>query len=255
MNDVKYVQVPENSILPSLPPMPPEIANALNEVSSGAVTLYKKNKNEFANYKFAGIDDFLEAYGKVLAEAGLTIIMDEINEKVDNKSLIIVFNFILVHKSGKMWAHPLRRTIRVDPRGSQAYGTAQSYALKQFLRGLFMIPTGEDKHMVASPDADSLPAHDLNNKVEFQSNKKNNPNLTIKKNNPNLTIVNGGEKPQEKSSVDKVNEFLSALRKSKSKEDIDRLVRDNVKLINALPNRFRKDIETNVTAWRKTIDG
>ena len=49
MNDIKYVQVPENSILPSLPPMPPEIANALNEVSSGAVTLYKKNKNEFAN--------------------------------------------------------------------------------------------------------------------------------------------------------------------------------------------------------------
>ncbi len=246
MNDVKYVQVPENSILPSLPPMPPEIANALNEVSSGAVKLYKGNKNEFANYKFAGIDDFLEAYGKVLAEAGLTIIMDEIDEKVDNKSLIIVFNFILVHKSGKMWAHPLRRTIRVDPRGSQAYGTAQSYALKQFLRGLFMIPTGEDKHMVASPDADSLPAHNLSNKVEFQSNKKN---------NPNLTIVNGGEKPQEKSNVDKVNEFLSALRKSKSKEDIDRLVRDNVKLISTLPNRFRKDIETNVTAWRKTIDG
>ena len=208
--------------------------------------IYKKNKNEFANYKFAGIDDFLEAYGKVLAEAGLTIIMDEIDEKVDNKSLIIVFNFILVHKSGKMWAHPLRRTIRVDPRGSQAYGTAQSYALKQFLRGLFMIPTGEDKHMVASPDADSLPAHNLSNKVEFQSNKKN---------NPNLTIVNGGEKPQEKSNVDKVNEFLSALRKSKSKEDIDRLVRDNVKLISTLPNRFRKDIETNVTAWRKTIDG
>jgi hypothetical protein len=100
--------------------------------------------------------------------------------------------------------------------------------------------------MVASPDADSLPAHNLSNKVEFQSNKKN---------NPNLTIVNGGEKPQEKSNVDKVNEFLSALRKSKSKEDIDRLVRDNVKLISTLPNRFRKDIETNVTAWRKTIDG
>ena len=83
MNDVKYVQVPENSILPSLPPMPPEIANALNEVSSGAVKLYKGNRNEYANYNFAGIDDFLEVYGKVLAEAGLTIIMDEIDEKVD----------------------------------------------------------------------------------------------------------------------------------------------------------------------------
>ena len=250
MNEVKYVQVPENSILPSLPPMPPEIANALNEVSSGAVKLYKGNRNEFANYNFAGIDDFLEVYGKVLAEAGLTIIMDEIKEKVDNKVLTLVFNFILIHKSGKMWSHPLRRTIRVESRGAQAYGTAQSYCLKQFLRGVFMIPTGEDKNMVASQDADSLPHFPLQpNKAKFQSNQKR------PENKPNLTVVNGGGKPQEKSNVDKVNEFLSELRKSKSKEDIDRLVRDNVKFINALPDRFRKDIENNVTAWRKTIDG
>ena len=243
MNEVKYVQVPENSILPSLPPMPPEIANALNEVSSGAVKLYKGNRNEYANYNFAGIDDFLEVYGKVLAEAGLTIIMDEIEEKVDNKSLIIVFNFILIHKSGKMWAHPLRRTIRVDPRGAQAYGTAQSYALKQFLRGLFMIPTGEDKHMVASPDADSLPAHDLDNKLEFQPNKKK----------ANLQVVS--DQVEEKSDVDKVNEFVTALRKCKSKNDIDRLVMDNVNFVNKLSGRFRKDVENNVKAWRKTVDG
>ena len=244
MNDIKYVQVPENSILPSLPPMPPEIANALNEVSSGAVKLYKGNRNEFANYNFAGIDDFLEVYGKVLAEAGLTIMMDEIDEKVDNKSLIIVFNFILVHKSGKMWAHPLRRTIRVDPRGAQAYGTAQSYALKQFLRGLFMIPTGEDKDMVASPDADGLPAHDLNNTLEFQSNNKK---------NTNLKVVGGQENGG--SEVEKVNNFLSELRKLKSNDDIDKLVKDNVNFVNGLSERFRKDVENNVRAWRKTVDG
>ena len=243
MNEVKYVQVPEHSILPSLPPMPPEIANALNEVSSGAVKLYKGNRNEFANYNFAGIDDFLEVYGKVLAEAGLTIIMDEIKEKVDNKVLTLVFNFILIHKSGKMWSHPLRRTIRVDPRGAQAYGTAQSYALKQFLRGLFMIPTGEDKHMVASPDADSLPAHDLDNKLEFQPNKK------IAK----LQVVS--QKIEEKSEVDRVNEFLTELRKCKSNIDVDRLVKDNVNFVNKLSGRFRKDVENNVRAWRKTVDG
>ena len=243
MNDVKYVQVPENSILPSLPPMPPEIANALNEVSSGAVKLYKGNRNEYANYNFAGIDDFLEVYGKVLAEAGLTIIMDEIDEKVDNKSLIIVFNFILIHKSGKMWAHPLRRTIRVDPRGAQAYGTAQSYALKQFLRGLFMIPTGEDKSMIASPDADSLPAHNLSNKVEFQPNKKK----------ANLQVISN--QVGEKSEVDRVNEFLTEMRKCKSNIDVDRLVKDNVNFVNKLSGRFRKDVENNVKAWRKTVDG
>ena len=113
-----------------------------------------------------------------------------------------------------------------------------------------MIPTGEDKNMVASQDADSLPHFPLQpNKAKFQSNQKRAENKS------KLSIVNGGKEPQEKSNVDKVNEFLSALRKSKSKEDIDRLVRDNVTLIKALPDRFRKDIENNVTAWRKTIDG
>jgi guanylate kinase len=58
-------------------------------------------------------------------------------------------------------------------------------------------------------------------------------------------------------SAPNFNELENRLihRSSESKEDIDRLVRDNVKLISTLPNRFRKDIETNVTAWRKTIDG
>ena len=106
-----------------------------------------------------------------------------------------------------------------------------------------MIPTGEDKHMVASPDADSLPAHDLGNKVEFQPDKKK----------PNLQVVS--DQVEEKSDVDKVNEFVTALRKCKSKNDIDRLVMDNVNFVNKLSGRFRKDVENNVKAWRKTVDG
>ena len=106
-----------------------------------------------------------------------------------------------------------------------------------------MIPTGEDKHMVASPDADSLPAHDLDNKLEFQPNKKK----------ANLQVVSN--QVEEKSEVDRVNEFLTEMRKCKSNIDVDRLVKDNVNFVNKLSGRFRKDVENNVKAWRKTVDG
>ena len=106
-----------------------------------------------------------------------------------------------------------------------------------------MIPTGEDKNMVGSQDADSLPAHDLSNKVEFQPNKKI----------PNLQVVS--QNIEEKSEVDRVNEFLTELRKCKSNIDVDRLVKDNVNFVNKLSGRFRKDVENNVRAWRKTVDG
>jgi hypothetical protein len=106
-----------------------------------------------------------------------------------------------------------------------------------------MIPTGEDKSMIASPDADSLPAHNLSNKVEFQPNKKK----------ANLQVISN--QVGEKSEVDRVNEFLTEMRKCKSNIDVDRLVKDNVNFVNKLSGRFRKDVENNVKAWRKTVDG
>ena len=139
--ETKVIPVPEENMLPSLAPIPKEIARALNYVCKNSVKLTNAHKNEYHNYNFASIDDFLEVYGTIIAEAGLTIIMDEIEEKQNDKVLKIVYHFILIHESGAMWQHPIKRSIRVNSSaGSQAYGQAQSYCLKQFLRGVFMIP-------------------------------------------------------------------------------------------------------------------
>ena len=59
----------------------------------------------------------------------------------------------------------------------------------------------------------------------------------------------------QRKEIEKVNNFLSELRKSKSNEDIDKLVKNNVNFVNGLSDRFRKDVENNVRAWRKTVDG
>jgi len=146
--------------------MPPKVAAAIGEVMKAVPKLKKGEKNTHANYNFASIDDFLEAVRPLCAESGLIIVQDEasfdLREGTDKNGktvrwLLLTFQFTLVHTSGETWAHRPRRTIMVNAAmGAQAFGAAQSYALKQFQRSLFQIATGEK-----GEDADSHPPGDL----------------------------------------------------------------------------------------------
>ena len=147
-------------------PLPPKVAAAISAVMGKVAMLNKGEKNQHGGYKFAGIDDFLEAVRPLCAGAGLIILQDE--ESVDFRDagtgrdgkprnwLVMKFRFTLAHSSGETWRHRPSRTIMVDASmGSQAFGAAQSYSLKQFQRSLFQIATGENE------DADTHPPADL----------------------------------------------------------------------------------------------
>lgn len=145
--------------LSSLPPLPPKVAAALNKVMAGVQRLDRDDKNPFANYRYAGIEAFLEMVRPLCADAGLLILQDEESYEFvhtkDSKDkdiawLVMSFLFGLAHSSGETWSHRIRRTGMVQASmGSQAFGAAQSYALKQFLRSVGLITTGD------SEDADS----------------------------------------------------------------------------------------------------
>ena len=115
--------------------------------------LEKTEKNTHGNYNFTSIDGFLEALRPLCAEHGLIIIQDEESfelKQSQNKKgetitwLIVKFRFTLAHSSGETWVHRPARTIMVNAAmGAQAFGAAQSYALKMFMRALFQIATGE----------------------------------------------------------------------------------------------------------------
>ena len=146
--------------------IPPKVAAAIGAVMKAVPKLEKGEKNTHGSYNFASIDDFLEAVRPLCAENGLIIIQDEagfnLREGADKNGkivrwLLINFQFTLAHTSGETWAHRPRRTIMVNAAmGAQAFGAAQSYALKQFQRSLFQIATGEK-----GEDADSHPPGDL----------------------------------------------------------------------------------------------
>jgi hypothetical protein len=139
--------------------MPELIATAVNTVMRGVRTLLKTERNGEAGYRFASIDGFLAAINPLCAKAELIIVQNEIDARLvhngvdpqDRSWLWTTFEFHLAHASGAMWG-PITRSVMVAADGAQAFGAAQSYALKQFMRALFQIPTGdaEDADFVAA---------------------------------------------------------------------------------------------------------
>lgn len=117
-------------------------------------TLGKDHKRDDAGarYEYASIDDFIQHVRGHCADAGLAIIPDEARDaetqevtKKDGKTTVVWnarFAFRLIHESGESYG-PIFKGVMVPATGAQSAGSAQSYALKQLLRGLFLIPTGD----------------------------------------------------------------------------------------------------------------
>ncbi len=130
------------------PDMPPAIAAAIIAVKKQVKQLGADDKNEHGRYNFVSVDKFYERIGKLMAEAGLALLIDETvtdvraSDKSGNPWLFAQYDLTFMHESGVL-ARPLRRSIALPISGPQAFGAAQSYIEKQFLRQVFKVPTGD----------------------------------------------------------------------------------------------------------------
>ena len=128
------------------------IASAIIEASKNIKPLFKGQENTHDRYKFASIDDFIEHTREPIALAGLAIVMDEVDKPIlhefqtrEGKLSMrqeCRFAFTIFHSGGEKIA-PFHRSVIVYATGAQASGSAQSYALKQFIRSTFMVPTND----------------------------------------------------------------------------------------------------------------
>ena len=145
-------QVNENTgeiIAPAaLGQMPSGMIAAICQVMGAVGRLAKDQRNQHGNYPFAGIDAFLAATGTECAAAGLVITQQETNVEVRGDWFFIDYDFWMHHESGS-WGPITKQQMVMAKMGPQAFGAAQSYALKNLLRGLFQISTGD------SPDIDN----------------------------------------------------------------------------------------------------
>ena len=136
---------------PSQNPPLVDVHAGIIAVMSSLGTLYKANENKFDKYTYASIDDFIAFVRGHCFEAGIHISQDEIEARLvdvakkDGKPMAMwwaQFAFT-VHHIGGTSLGPIRRSVMVQANGAQAAGSAQSYALKQFMRSQFLIPTGD----------------------------------------------------------------------------------------------------------------
>jgi hypothetical protein len=132
------------------------IAAAIGEVRK----VGKTDRNKFDGYDFASIDKFLEMVNPICATHGLfPFITQQAVEFYENtnskggKSVWARFTFqiSLHHSSGGQFG-PAVMMVAVPMTGAQSSGSAQSYALKQFFRGVFMIPTGDKDDADLNPN-------------------------------------------------------------------------------------------------------
>lgn len=152
-------------------PIPPAVAKAICAVMAEVPKLARGERNTHGNYNFASIDDFLEAIRPLCASTGLIILQNESMIEARDGWLTLRYDFILAHESGETWTQSLTRNVMVSAKmGAQAFGAAQSYALKQFMRSLFQVATGEK-----GQDMDEHPASDLPERR--QSRQQPQPNL------------------------------------------------------------------------------
>jgi len=133
-------------------PMPKSIANAINKIMLRlSKPLEHDAENKFQKYKYTSIDGFLKQVHPACAEAGLIIVPHEQSSEISpsGKNLTVVYQYILIHKDGDTWDFPTTKHIVVPFGNGTAMGTAQSYALKQFMRSLFQLSTGEQDDLDA----------------------------------------------------------------------------------------------------------
>ena len=126
-----------------------EVVSALVKVAAEIKPVAKAGKaaQTMGGYSFRTIDDVVNACSGPLARNGLLIVpaMTETKSEVWNdkwRKEHVRFRFRIMHRSGE-WVETEIVAQALD-NGDKGIGKATSYALKELLTRMFLIPTGDD---------------------------------------------------------------------------------------------------------------
>ena len=120
---------------------------AISKTMAVVQTVGKDDKNQHGNYNFASIDGFLGGCRDACAANGLhpeisVISYEPFTGSNSKQWATYTYEVVMCHESGEE-TKPVQTVVSLPITGAQTSGSAQSYALKQYLRGLFLIKTGE----------------------------------------------------------------------------------------------------------------
>lgn len=156
--------------------MPPEMSKAITRAMISVQRIAKGDENKYDNYRYTSVDDFFDSIRPILAENGLAVISDEVENTgfnhveynkqagrgTEKRFSFFKFAFYIVHEQCEQLFGPLYRTVELRFSGPQTAGQAQSYAEKQFLRSLLKVATGEvDADQKPQAQTPTTTSHDI----------------------------------------------------------------------------------------------
>lgn len=125
-----------------------KIAAAMARVGAKVRQLRKDDENRHGGYMFVSVDKFYEAVGPLMAEEGLFCFSHQAQSEIwqdarDKSQLTVAYDIYIGHAEAENMIGPIRREVTVQALGPQAYASAESFAMKYFLRSTFKVPTGD----------------------------------------------------------------------------------------------------------------
>jgi hypothetical protein len=131
----------------------PKLAAAVAQVIREMTWVEKRGVNEFHRYKYATADDIRSHVGKLLGKHGLTFTQQEVSIAPLDRYIALTYAFRLYHESGEHGPPELVTvlTMLLTHKGApddKAFSKAHVLALKDWLKGRFMVPAGDE------PEAD-----------------------------------------------------------------------------------------------------
>lgn len=135
-----------------------EFGAAVCAVMAEVRRLEKKGRNEFAKYAYTSSDDYKDGIRPLLARHGLDIDIEEeavdfreIKDEKEKQKFVVAYRFAMTLRFGAEEAPPSHITVVLPFVGPQTTGIARSYALKEWMKGKFLLTSGD-----TSDEADAL---------------------------------------------------------------------------------------------------
>ena len=141
------------------------VCDVMNEVHG----LKKDEKNNHGGYNYVSVDSFKALIRPLMAKHGLSLLMTERDFELiplpnsrsgETMHAKIRYAFELRHVSGASEEQELV-TIVLPLTGAQTMGAAKSYCLKEYLKGRFLVATGDKDLIQGGADADAFAQQDL----------------------------------------------------------------------------------------------
>lgn len=210
-----------------------ELNKAVCAVMAEVHSLKKAEKNDHGKYNYVSVDAFKDFVRPLMAKNGLSLLQNEVGFALDtvqsrNGPTVvarITYEFTLYHISGEV-APPERATIVLPYTGAQTAGAAKSYVIKEYMKGKFLVSTGDKDLIEGGADADAYKQQEYTEAA---------PPVEEKQKYERSGIV--------RDEFERIQKGIHQIEQTGNLEDLALFWKNNAKTISKLPADWRAMVE------------